>query len=142
MSFKNWCAMCGTWGDHTSGDCPENMKPSKEKLYGPSSAEDGARFAVKCPTGSKRYFLMTPGSIMQKVPNPGRFENRDTNATENFSCWLMSKLVNPDPNNPTTWADIESKARLIAGTDSDLFVSMVADVLERWRDRLAVLREA
>lgn len=25
-SVKKWCPMCGTWGDHTSGSCPE-IKP-------------------------------------------------------------------------------------------------------------------
>lgn len=28
MSDKKWCAMCGKWGDHQSGTCPE-LHPSE-----------------------------------------------------------------------------------------------------------------
>jgi hypothetical protein len=27
---KLWCAMCGTWGDHRSGDCPAGLDSGRE----------------------------------------------------------------------------------------------------------------
>ena len=92
--------------------------------------EDAVRIYTQRPSG-KDYFNFTTGSVQQSASNSGRIETRDDHSKRNLACWLASKAIDPDPENPMTWERIADQCKKIAGTDSGLWVSSFAEAIRK-----------